>query len=154
MALDYGRSFSLMDTPECPICSERYDDLDDDLIPRNLACGHSLCSRKRFLLCCCCCCTAKACVCIAPGYPCQSRACVKRFYYALFLPLGIRSHRKRQRIHTMFAYTPCLHTQRKNLQACLQILKSDLARFSCNNRGWLQMCGESYDSSLTTSLCP
>ena len=46
MALDYGRSFSLMDTPECPICNERYDDLDDDLIPRNLACGHSLCSRK------------------------------------------------------------------------------------------------------------
>ena len=46
MALDYGRSFSLMDTPECPICNERYDDLDDDLIPRNLSCGHSLCSRK------------------------------------------------------------------------------------------------------------
>ncbi len=31
-------------TPECSICSERYDDSVEDLIPRNLSCGHSLCS--------------------------------------------------------------------------------------------------------------
>lgn len=33
-------------TPECSICSEKYDDSDEDLIPRNLSCGHSLCSSK------------------------------------------------------------------------------------------------------------
>lgn len=32
--------------PECTICSERYDDSEEDLIPRNLACGHSMCSSK------------------------------------------------------------------------------------------------------------
>jgi len=46
LQLDFGRSFSLTEAPECTICSERYDDVDDDLIPRNLACGHSLCSSK------------------------------------------------------------------------------------------------------------
>lgn len=40
------RSFSVDSCPECPICSERYDDQDSDLIPRNLACGHSMCSSE------------------------------------------------------------------------------------------------------------
>jgi hypothetical protein len=31
--------------PECPICSERYDPDQEDLVPRNLSCGHSMCSR-------------------------------------------------------------------------------------------------------------
>lgn len=49
---DFFRTFptiSVSDTgqtPECSICSERYDDSDEDLIPRNLACGHSMCSSK------------------------------------------------------------------------------------------------------------
>lgn len=47
----YGRSmsFSLSEAPggpECSICSEHYDDQDSDLIPRNLSCGHSMCSSK------------------------------------------------------------------------------------------------------------
>ena len=49
----YGRSmsFSLSEVtsiggPECSICSERYDDQDKDLIPRNLSCGHSMCSSE------------------------------------------------------------------------------------------------------------
>lgn len=43
------RSFSVTagsDIPECMICSEWFDDKDADLIPRNLACGHSLCSSE------------------------------------------------------------------------------------------------------------
>ena len=40
------RYTSISETPECSICSERYDADEDDLIPRNLACGHSMCSRK------------------------------------------------------------------------------------------------------------
>lgn len=47
----YGRSmsFSLSEAasgPECSICSEHYDDQDSDLIPRNLSCGHSMCSSE------------------------------------------------------------------------------------------------------------
>ena len=47
----YGRSmsFSLSEAsggPECSICSEHYDDQDGDLIPRNLSCGHSMCSSE------------------------------------------------------------------------------------------------------------
>ena len=47
----YGRSisFSLSEAsggPECSICSEHYDDQDRDLIPRNLSCGHSMCSSE------------------------------------------------------------------------------------------------------------
>lgn len=33
-------------TPECTICSERYDDSVEDLIPRNMSCGHSMCSSE------------------------------------------------------------------------------------------------------------
>lgn len=39
------RIVSVADAPECSICSERYDTEDDELMPRNLACGHSFCSR-------------------------------------------------------------------------------------------------------------
>ena len=47
----YGRSMSLSMSevhsgPECSICSEHYDDHDSDLIPRNLSCGHSMCSSE------------------------------------------------------------------------------------------------------------
>ena len=47
----YGRSMSLSlsevpNGPECSICSEHYDDQDGDLIPRNLSCGHSMCSSE------------------------------------------------------------------------------------------------------------
>lgn len=51
----YGRSMSLSMSevhsgPECSICSEHYDDHDSDLIPRNLSCGHSMCSSEFFAL--------------------------------------------------------------------------------------------------------
>ena len=42
--------------------------------------------------------------------------------YVLILPVGARSHHNRDN-----AYAPCLHTHAKNLHACLQNLKSDLA---------------------------
>lgn len=37
---------SFSEPPECPICNEHYDADEEDLIPRNLACGHSMCSRE------------------------------------------------------------------------------------------------------------
>lgn len=41
------RSMSLTsDTPECNICNWYYDDEDEDLVPRNLDCGHSFCSSE------------------------------------------------------------------------------------------------------------
>ena len=40
------RVHSVSEPPECTICSERYDVDEEDLIPRNLACGHSMCSSE------------------------------------------------------------------------------------------------------------
>ncbi len=44
MALIAMASSLSSDVPECMICNDFFDDKDADLIPRNLACGHSLCT--------------------------------------------------------------------------------------------------------------